>query len=99
MSLQVTKIDEVRTARHLLIDQLPPEQLQTVYNFLHQSLFANSYRNGSVKNGAPITSEALAEEQPWRQYTTHLKMSPHWDEFLEAVATARQETNHDEDSA
>ena len=99
MSLQVTKIDEVRTELHLLIDQLPPEQLQTVYNFLHQSLFANGYRNGSVKNGAPTTSEALAEEQPWRQYTTHLKASPHWDEFLGAVATARQETKPNEDPA
>lgn len=97
MSLQNTASTEVKAQVYALIDQLSSEQLRTLYQFLQQSFFVNGSRNGLAPTHVPASDATIVEEQPWRQYTTHLKTSPHWDEFLEAVAAARQETSEDED--
>lgn len=99
MSLQNTASPEVKAQIYALLEQLSSEQLQSLYQLLQQWFVTNGKRNGSAQTYAPTGDATLAEDQPWRHYTTHLKASPHWDEFLAAVAVARQETNHDEDAA
>jgi len=99
MSVQNTANHEVKAQITALLEQLSPDQLRAVYQLLQQWFFTNGSRNGLSSIPAQTTDAPAAEAEPWRQYTTHLKASPHWDEFLEAVAAARQETNDDENAA
>ncbi|MEZ4729554.1 MAG: hypothetical protein R3E79_20680 [Caldilineaceae bacterium] len=96
MSLQSPASIDVKAQITALLEQLSAEQLRTVYQILQQSFFTNGNRNSLSQTPASASDPIPVEEQPWRQYTTHLKPSPHWDEFLAAVAAARQEANDDE---
>jgi hypothetical protein len=97
MSLQLRAVDEVKAQLHNLIDQLSAEQLLRLHQLLRRQFFVNGKQYGGEKNDTAVANDALNAEQPWLKYTAQLKESPHWDEFLAAVAKERQESTCNED--
>lgn len=99
MSTQNTTVDTIKEQIHVLVEQLQPGQLLALHHALQTwaTPAAEHGANGAPTNGMSLATEALIQEQPWRKYTARLKGSPNWDEFLETLAAARQETHPTED--
>jgi len=89
MTTQPPKLTELKPHIFQLIDQFPLEKLPEVSNFL-ELLLKFSHTSDDVKLNQPNQSPPT-EEQPWLKYTTILKDSPNWDEFLETMAENRRE--------
>ena len=99
MNTQATAVETVKEQIHTLVEQLPAAQLLALHRAL-QTWVAPTLEhgtNGAPSNGAALPNETLYQEQPWRRYTTRLKESPNWDEFMAELATARQETQPTEE--
>jgi hypothetical protein len=106
MDAQLTNVGEVKKQIYALVEQLPPAQLLALHHTLqewvmptHKNGAMNAPVNGAPSNGIATTDEKLYDKQPWRNYTSQLKESSQWEEFLEAMAEARQENPQDEISA
>jgi hypothetical protein len=99
MNTQATAVDTVKDQIHALVEQLPAAQLLALHHALRTWIAPATEHgtNGAASNGSALPSETLYQEQPWRRYTTRLKESPNWDEFMAELAAARQETQPIED--
>ena len=89
MITQPLKLTELKPHIFQLIEQFPLENLPEVSNFL-ELLLKFSLSKDDVKLNQP-NQASLIEEQPWLKYTSVLKDSPNWEEFLEAMAENRRE--------
>lgn len=95
MALQTRSITTLKQQIYGLIEQLPG-----LLRFIEQWLENNHppEPNGATVQPSSISGEAVEADQPWLKYTAKLKASPHWDEFLEAMADTRQTTDKTETS-
>ncbi len=78
------------------IEQLPAEHLPQLLQLL-QAWLVHSKLNAvnGIAHQLPVTDTQLESEQPWLKYTNRLKNSPNWDEFLDAMAETRRQTDEE----
>lgn len=90
MTEQHPPLTDIKLHIYQVIDQFPTENLPEVSRFLEHIL---KMVNTSIVNQSASNSpnQPPQTEQPWLKYTSILKDSPNWDEFLEMITENRRE--------